>query len=361
MSIKLSKWTITILVLMLFFVIGTKSSNAQDVDTLVETISLPSEVYDSDINNNGVLATTTEAGVQIYDTDNWQMLASIVTDNTAYSVSWDNSGKLLAVAEGTAEVKIWSWDGIQFSLVTTLQTVDNQRIVSWSPDGSYLVTVGFFTDQQVSVSLLTLQVWNTSIWQLAHQIETQFAIISTHGKNSLIDWSTTDINRFAIVGTPAHLEGNIFHPDDPNIKEPRVFILNAATGIVETSVDLLMPFGYSVSWCGDYLAVGGQLGFDVYRISTGEYLSGYGVEINVSTLAWNTSCRYVISNNTLYDTATSQTHMVFFPVIGGITDARWYTDGQHIFIISSNPENVTELYVHDLTKLDGFILPRNES
>ncbi|MBZ0318380.1 MAG: WD40 repeat domain-containing protein [Anaerolineae bacterium] len=122
-----------------------------------------------------LLASTYEAYdmdfVHIWDMSNGE-LSIIEGTGRGTDIAWSPDGTKLAIAHGHDPEKtasIWTLDG---DLVTQLEPAPNDVfIVSWSPDGKYLLTADLVTDVYQESLDNMWQVWDTETYQEAYRLE----------------------------------------------------------------------------------------------------------------------------------------------------------------------------------------------
>jgi WD40 repeat protein len=118
-------------------------------------VAFPHAVYSVAYSPSGSrLAAAGEDGiVNIYDTDDFAVIASRQLTNVVYDVAWSPDGKLLATAQGDGTLQVLSTESSSLTPVALLAGVQGHRgrvrAVAWSPDGRWIASGG--EDQLIKV------------------------------------------------------------------------------------------------------------------------------------------------------------------------------------------------------------------
>ena len=206
-------------------------------------------------NRNHLLATGEWRKASIWDTESFQLVKEIYTDDSdVLGLAWNSDGQRLALVLNVGGMEIWNTT--KGNKVTTINSDRGVQSTSWSPDGKRIVTGGGYSSN-ATTECTTCVTWDPQIWFADGTLWRAF-----HGHSDIVmvvKWSPD--GKYILTGS----------------RNNEFIIWDAATGKrIETLDFTLNSFNplvmdYSIDWSPDgrYLALvtaSGHLGiWDIVR------------------------------------------------------------------------------------------------
>ncbi|HEX2907688.1 MAG TPA: hypothetical protein VHO69_12545 [Phototrophicaceae bacterium] len=237
-----------------------------------------------------LIAAGARDGIGIYRSDTLEEIA-FLQGNEAVSVSWrPDSNQLAGVSgfgEGQGTILIWSRNpNDNFTLQQSLPNGHYQvAVVSWSPDGSQLATIGREYPEGFLGSMDVVELWDTKTW-----VKTTVSSDRYFNLTYDLDWSPD--SQWVAISGKIDCEGQ---PACDSYSSIGYFILNAKTAKQVRQLES-REFPSSHSWAQD-----GRLAVDNPEIAVFDSLNGQ----LISTLDGTGAYRMEWSPNGMW-LATSQ-------------------------------------------------------
>jgi WD40 repeat protein len=294
--------------------------------------------------DNQLIAVAGSWDVKIFDA-NFEEVAHLqgYTGNVL-SVSWSTDSRYLASGAGTGDGRIVVWirdlSTNAFSIQNTLTTdFTAVTVVSWSPDGSKLASIGEEQPQPQFNGLLgTVQIWNTQDWTLRTNIATQFLFPVPK-----LQWSL-DSTQIAGGGTTycAHENGCRGFDDTGSI----FYVADVDTGTPIRIIEVAETVTFA--WfADDWLAVIDPY-LSIYDTATSEttLVDRWELDIVYSDVHWSTTGNEIagINPNGSIDvlSATDGNILVSIQSAAGLIRLDWSSDGDKLVVITS--DGIVEIY-----------------
>ncbi|MEM9953733.1 MAG: hypothetical protein AAF846_19140 [Chloroflexota bacterium] len=293
--------------------------------------------YDSQFIAVGTLQT-----LSIFDNDLNQVSTQ---DGVIYSLDWHPSENMLAVTAGNSvEIMHWDAETLSLTILEKIQLSERVYFVRWNVNASKLAIItGTPTSQfQTGLDVAEITIWDGITFVHLQTIPSRYLFLTGYYPTTdLWDWSPNDPDLFAGIGNSIRIDGDFNTGDDVVVEtDTIIYVLDTVTGerIQEISVGN-GPVGYSLAWQpnGDYIAVGGETGSDIFHSETGEKIAGAnGNHFDVFSLAWQLDGTYLASEQSIFDSQTFDRLGTYD--VGDVRIVLWSPDNQLILFATGNKE-----------------------
>ena len=214
-----------------------------------------------------VLAVASGVEVTLLRHDLSETIAVLKPEGGALVTTWSPEQTMIATVGGFRNpiIAIWNWDSVSVNLrrAQQISAGSDQYAVSWSPDGLRLATLA--DDRKSSI-----QIWDTSTWELLHQFDLSYA-----NPRRALNWSTDGKKIYAA----GELNGQVVY-----------FSLNVENGAVQElgKLPTEQVFAFAVSPDLKKIAVADESGkVQVLEMKSGSLLTEFQSVSTPVDLAWN--------------------------------------------------------------------------